>query len=287
MIYAVIAILVSTGIVITFKLFNRFQINNLQAITINYLVASFFGFLIYTGEVQLTEIPDQGWFKFAVFIGFLFIAVFFVFALSAQEAGIAITAVSSKMSVVIPVIVGVVFYSDESMSAIKSFGVIFTLLAFYFIFKTGKKEKIKRLFILLPVLLFFGNGSNDTLLNYCQKTYLGNTNSLILFLNVIFTTSLVLGILLLAYQVIRKKTIIKGKNLLAGSILGLLNFSSTYYVLKSLTLMQGSVFFPIFNVCMVGLSAIIGYFAFKENLRPLNWLGIVLAAIAICLVAIS
>ena len=287
MIYIILAILVSTGIVILFKLFNQYRINNLQAITFNYAVAALFGYVIYRGDIKTIEIPGTDWFYFAILIGFLFISVFFVFALSAQKAGVAITSVSSKMSVIIPVIIAVLFYPDESMNLRKAMGVLFTLMAFYFIFRNGKNPEKSGLFLILPVLLFFGNGLNDSLLNFCERNYSLNDSSLILFLNIIFSTSLILGCILVLYNIFFRNVRIQWKNVLAGAILGLLNFGSTYYVLKSLNVIQASLFFPVFNAGIVGFSAIIGYFAFKEKLRLINWLGILFAIIAICLIAVS
>ena len=287
MIYTIIAILVSSGIVILFKLFKLYNINNLQAITINYAIASLFGFMIYPGEVKTLDLPDQEWFHFAIFIGFSFIAVFNVFALSAQKAGVVITAVFSKMSVIIPVMVGVIIYPDESMNIHKALGVIFILMAFYFIFRNGSDGKRKGLYVILPVVLFLGNGANDSLLNYCENNFFSDNSSLILFLNVIFTSALIIGILLLVYELVFRNIKIRWRNVIAGSLLGLLNFGSTYYVLKALTIMQGSVFFPVFNAGIVIISALAAYFVFREKLRMLNWLGICFATIAICLIALS
>ncbi len=285
--YLIIAIIVSSAIVITFRLFTLFKIDNLQAITVNYVIASSFGALIYTGNTGIQDIWSLPWLPIALIIGLLFIVVFFIFALSAQKAGVAITAVSSKMSVIIPVIIGVVFYPDERMNLMKLLGIIFTLSAFYLIFMKEKQEKVRNIYFFLPLLLFLGNGTNDTLLNYCENNYIRDNNGVILLLNIIFTTALILGVIYLSIQFIRKKSRLHIKNIIAGIILGLLNFGSTYYVLKSLTQLQSSVFFPIFNLGIVGISVLFGFTVFKEKLRLLNWLGIIFAAIAITLIAYS
>jgi uncharacterized membrane protein len=67
----------------------------------------------------------------------------------------------------------------------------------------------------------------------------------------------------------------------------LLNWYSTLYFLKGLDIFQVSFFVPVFNVGVVALSAITGYMVFKEKLSRMNWIGIVLAILAIVLIAQS
>jgi len=113
MIYLVLAILTSTTIVVTFKIFKRFNISILQAITVNYLTASVFGY-VSNERFQFAEIPEQPWFGSALIVGLTLIVAFNLYALSAQYAGIAITAISSRMSVVIPVLFGFLLFGDST-----------------------------------------------------------------------------------------------------------------------------------------------------------------------------
>ncbi len=133
MINIALVILISTLIFVTFKFFTRFNVDNFQAITINYLVASIFGILIVGSQFQYENIIEKAWLVHAGFIGLIFIITFVLFALSSQKAGVAITAVFSKMSVVIPVIAGIFLY-NETLNLLKILGIISTLLAFVLIF---------------------------------------------------------------------------------------------------------------------------------------------------------
>ncbi|MEA3476964.1 MAG: EamA/RhaT family transporter, partial [Bacteroidota bacterium] len=71
----------------------------------------------------------------------------------------------------------------------------------------------------------------------------------------------------------------------AGIILGLINFGSTYYIIKSMASFESSVVFPIVNVGIVSLSTLTGFFIFREKLSWINWLGIFLSLTAIMLIA--
>ena len=75
------------------------------------------------------------------------------------------------------------------------------------------------------------------------------------------------------------------RNIIAGIILGLINFGSTFYILKAMGIFKSSVVFPITNAGIVSLSALIGYFFFREKLKLVNWIGIGLAIIAIIMIA--
>ncbi len=282
MLYLILAVVQSTLIVVLFKLFIRFGINNLQAIVVNYFVASMLGFSLSTGFSGIAEITDQAWLIFAILSGFFLMFVFNIFALSSQKVGVAITAVTSKMSVVIPVVFGFLLY-NEPLGILKIIGIICALMAFYLTFKREEKISIKSYYLILPVLLFLGNGTNDTLLNYAERRFLFGDS--MYFLSSAFFISLIFGLIFFGIKSCVKPQKIEWKNIAGGTILGLLNLGSTYFFLQALSVFESSVFFPIFNVSIVALAALIGYFVFKETLRRINWLGILLAALAIIIMA--
>ncbi len=282
MIYLILTILQSTLIFVVFKLFTRFKIDNLQAITANYIIGAAFGFLIYDGSCTICDITDAPWLTIAIMLGVLFIVVFNIFALSSQKVGVALTSVASKMSVIIPVGLGFWLYQDQ-VNAMKIIGLIAALAAFYLTLrKPGNTQFDKRLFI-LPILLFFGNGMVDSVMKYSQHHYI--TDDIILFLCIVFLSAFTIGVVMLLIRVARRKVRFGFKHIIAGFILGLINFGSTYYIIKSMATFESAVVFPIVNVGIVSLSTLIGYFGFREKLSWINWIGIILAIIAIIIIA--
>lgn len=289
MIYLILAIVISTSIVITFRLFSKYSINNTQAITANYLVAAILSFAIHPEAYSFAGLPGKNWFIFSCIIGATFILTFFLFALSAQKVGVAITSVTSKMSVVIPVSIGIFLYT-EPLTVVKLVGIIVSLLAFYLIFKKKSNTKIDYRLIILPIFLFLGNGTNDSLTKHATTKLPGFGNDFMLFLGVVFTVSFIIGLIIWLVSWFRTKDKglrISTRSILAGAWLGLLNFGSSYYFIVALGYFDSSVFFPIFNVSIVGLSALSGFFLFREKLLPVNWFGIFLAVCAIILVALG
>lgn len=290
-IFITIAILFFVSIFLIFRMFEKYKINNSHAIIVNYLVASTFSFIVYSGKTKLIDIVNQDWFIATAVLGSLFMISFLLYAISTQKAGMAITSVASKMSVVIPVFIGAYLYEYEHLSIVKIIGLIFALLSFYLIFKQSGKGKIQWLKIILPLLIFLFSGATDALMKYIREIYFKSSemdlNSEILFIGSLFIISFISGIFILGPITIIKKDKIELKSLWAGIVLGIANFFSALTMFKAMGYFESSVFFPIFNVSIVGLSAIIGIVFFKEKLSRINYIGLILALITIIILAIS
>ena len=286
MIFLILAIITSTLVAVTIKLFDKFNVDAFQAIGINYMVCIIAGILFYKGKIDSNIIINYPWMKYAIMLGFGFIAMFNVFAISTSKIGVALSSVSSKMSVVIPVYFGILLYHDK-FDVFKIAGFIFTILAFYFIFKKEKAVPFRPLYFILPLLLFTGNGFNDTMQTFCQRTYAMNNDMILLFMTIIYSTALLIGIIIFTYRSIFHEYKINSTNIIAGIILGVFNFTTTFYFLKSVGYFQSTFVFPIFNVSLVSFSTLIGVAFFKERLRRINWVGIVLAILAIIIIAIG
>jgi len=285
MLYLILAILTSTAILVLFKLFPRYRIQLLQAITVNYITATSLGFFIERNNPQIASITQQEWLPFAILIGCVFIFTFQLFAFSSQTAGVAITAVSSKISVVIPVLVGVLIYANETLSVFKIIGLILAIVSFLLVFNNNANMKINPRFIFLPIILFLVNGFNDTLMTYSQRTHAGENT--MIFIACIFFTSMVIGLIWVSLKLIIFKEKILLRNIIAGILLGIFNFLSTYYFFKGVDKMESAVFFPVLNTGIVVLSALSGIVFFKEKFNLINWIGIVTAIATIILIAIS
>ncbi|KAF5039132.1 hypothetical protein DSECCO2_547140 [anaerobic digester metagenome] len=285
MIWLILALLTSTLIMVCFKLFPKFGIDTLQAIATNYIVAFIAGWLTVTpsGPDQLVS---SDWFPISIASGVLLILTFFVFASSTAKVGIAITSVSSKMSVLIPVTLGFLVFG-ESMQALKIAGIIISLPAFYFIFKQNEHFHLKSALLILPVLLFLGNGTNDSLLKTAQYFFLRGDDDLVSYLTSAFGIAFCISVLLVSFNCIRNKKKIELKNILAGILLGLLNWYSTLFFLKGLTVVDVTVFIPVFNAGIVCLGAVTGLAFFKEKMGGWNVFGLGLAVVAIVLIALG
>jgi drug/metabolite transporter (DMT)-like permease len=84
---------------------------------------------------------------------------------------------------------------------------------------------------------------------------------------------------------IREKRTIKPVGVLAGFVLGSLNFGATYYFVRSMKLFESAFLFPVVNAGIVSLVAIIGFLFFNEKLSKYNWIGILTAVVAIIMIS--
>lgn len=284
MLFLIATTLFSTGIFILFKLFKLYNINNLQAIVGNYMIASFVGFYSYESKFSATEIFQASWFPLSILIGGAFIGVFFLFALSNQKVGVAITAVSSKMSVVIPTAAGFLLFSDP-LSPQKIIGIVLALVALYLALykKSDGVSRFNLKLILLPLFLFIGTGANDLLMKIADHYFV--TDDVLLLTSIIFSIALIIGVIILVYSILKYKTSLKLKNFIAGGLLGLVNFGSTYYLFRSMEIYDNSLLFPIRNTGVVSLSAFAALVFFGEKLERTNLIGIFLALIAIIMIS--
>ncbi len=285
MLFLILTILTSAGILMLFRVFVKYDIHILQAIVVNYITASLLGFAIQWNSFTVTEVVNQNWLPYAMLIGCIFIMTFQIFAYSSQTAGVAITAISSKISVVIPVFIGAFLYANESLSLMKVLGLVFAIISFLLVFSNNANMKINPRFIFLPIILFLANGLNDSMMTFAQRKFAGfNT---MLFVSCIFFFSLVIGVIWLVVNYLVLKQKLHYKNIIAGILLGILNFLSTYYFFKGVETVESGVFFPVMNTGVVSLSALTGYFVFKEKLNRINWFGIVIALGTIVFIAFA
>lgn len=286
MIFLLLSVLSSSVIFVVFKLFDRFKINTLQAIIFNYFIAFSSGLLIDDQPLNLEKIPSEAWFPGTIILGFLFIAVFYLAALTTQRSGLSVVSVATKMSVAIPVLFGIFLY-NESTGLLKVSGILLALTAVY-LTSIKKKEgiTIRKRNLIFPLLVFFGSGIIDTTIKYLETSYVAETD-VALFTSTIFAIAGCIGISILILQAIRKTLVLSWKNVVGGIALGVPNFGSIYFLVLALRThgMESSTVFPINNVAIVMTSTLLGILLFKESMLPKNWLGIGIAVVSIILIA--
>jgi drug/metabolite transporter (DMT)-like permease len=286
MIDLILCILFSSSLFVIFKLFNTYKIQTLFAIITNYFIAGAFSTFFYTKTIDISLIPDKAWFFPTISLGFLFITVFYITARTSQEIGVSVASVASKMSLVIPVLVGVMLYKED-LGPIKVFGIVLALIAVYFSSLKNKTITVKTGTLVLPLLLFIGSGLVDTSIKYIQTTYVPK-DEFPLFSTVVFTSAGVFGVLFILIRSYKIPLKINYRNILGGIVLGVFNYLTLHFLLRALQndFSDSSSIFTINNVATVLFSTLLGILLFKEKLIPKNWIGIGLAVISIIIVAL-
>ncbi|RDY61309.1 EamA family transporter [Flagellimonas nanhaiensis] len=286
MIYLALSVLSSTFIFVVFKLYDVYKIQTLYAIIVNYVVACIVGLLLYENPIQPTQIVESSWFWGPVALGVLFIVIFNLMARTAQVAGVSVASVATKMSLAIPVVVGVVLY-QEKLSLYQIFGILLALVAVYLASIKGKSVSINKKDLLLPLLVFIGSGIIDTSMKYFEEKHLA-PQEVAIFSSMIFGFAAFTGLLFILLQIRKKPLKLNLKNVAGGIVLGVPNYFSIFFLIKALQsdILGSAAVFTLNNVAIVLFSTLIGILLFKEKLTTKNWSGVGLAILSIILVAL-
>jgi drug/metabolite transporter (DMT)-like permease len=281
MIYLLLTIFSSTSIYIIFKHAKNYSCQLTDLITINYLTATLLGFVFFVQFNNGLISQIKSWYIFAILTGFLFIVMFFLIGNSSQKAGITVTTLANKLSLVFPVLFSLIYF-EEQITPLKFIGIISGVVAvFLAIYKTDIK-KTKLIYLLLPVFIFAGSGITDSVVKYVQAVKIDQTESA-LFSTIVFFIAFVISLLI---SVIRKKAVfvsINSPTLILGTLLGVVNFGSLYFLIDALNKsnLKSSLVFAVVNMSIVILSALAGRLLFNEKLSKINTAGIILAIFSI------
>lgn len=271
-----------------FKYFGKYKVNNLQAIIINYFTAGSLAVVITNINglpINFQHIVLSNYIVPSLIIGLLFIITFNLLAYGTQKIGIAISTVANKMSMIVPVIIGIYLFK-EALGVFKLIGIFLAISAIYMTSTKSGKLLFDKKFMPIILLIFLGQGIADGTLSWTQKFTLSTENTSLFFASTFFSAG-TFGCLFLVYDLMVKKIQFQAKSILWGIALGVPNYLTLHFFIRSLQspILESSQVFPVVNMGIIILSAISGIILFKEKLTPLNWSGIAIAIIAISFIS--
>ncbi len=282
-IFLLLSIAFSTFINLIFRWFKDFNVNKFQAIIVNYVVCFIIGFSLSTHQDILSYVHEQ-WFIYCILLGFIFIAIFFSMALTTEKLGISVTAVSGKMSVVIPILFAY-FFAKEDITLLFVIGLILSILSIYFI--TVKKElHIDKRYLILPVIVFLGGGMIDTSLKVLQQAY-SEDIPLSTISYSIFLGAFIAGTSIYLVKEKANFSSWEWKSVKAGVALGVPNYFSIFFLLSAIEgfSVKSAFVFGVNNVGVVLVSTLLSVLIFKEKLEPKNQWGLLLAVVSIAIIS--
>jgi uncharacterized membrane protein len=263
-------------------MFEKYKVDNLQALIVNYLTAAGCSYFFLEQDFSLNHVLNSEWLYHAMIIGTLFIIVFNFYAFGTQKVGIAVTTVANKMSLIIPVCAALILYPENNtFDALKGIAFFLALAGIYLSSTKGGKLSFDKKYLWLIILVFVGQGISDSIFNdFAQK--FPNEGGYLFFMTLFFMAS-ISGILILIGKSINTKNKLQLKSIFWGIIFGVPNFFSLVFFLKALgdPKLTSSIVFPLVSMGVVVSSSVIGLFLFKENLTRNNWIGIILSICAI------
>ena len=302
MIYLILAILFSTGVFVAMRLFERFHLDNHQALMWNYVFAAGTGFLLCKQFDAPAQLVAEPWFGLSLITGFWFIFTYLLMTASTQRSGVTVTSLSSKLSVVLPTLAGVVLFG-EKLNFVATLGIVLALVALVLVVGGKKGDTTNQgdakidsvessicvstgrkgwLIGLLPIFIFFGTGTGDILMKLTEQR--NRADDMSFMIAFIYFIALLFGILIVAYDLIRGRSKWQWKSALGGIGLGVINYFSTYCVYNAMRCFDNVVLFPVYNIGVVSVTALTGWLLFKEKLTWKNYLGLAIAIIAVILI---
>jgi len=289
MIYLIASILSSTIILLLFRSMQNSVAVTRHTILINYLAAAFAGSVLFNVD---WSIGSSTWFWPAAIEGVGFYLVFRMIALTTQRSGIAVSSIATKMSVVIPTLIGVTVLG-ESINILKVAGLVCGTVAVFlaagFRFNLGSKTKadsqreITGWF--LPLLVFVCTGLIDASFKLFQIRGLTDAH----FPGFIVTIFGFAFIAAVVHHLILPDKTINRTSVVFGVALGLANLGTVYFILKALAMpgWESSIVYPLNNFGIVLVSTLAAIVIFGENLTASVKLSLCFAFSSIALLYAS
>lgn len=285
MLFLLGGILCNVAILLVVRSFNKFGIQPFPGIVVNYFVAGSLA-LFFTSSREVFFEARHLWWP-ALFLGALFISVFYLISRTTEKMGVSVASVANKMSVVIPVVLAFALYGD-SISLPKLAGILLALVSVVFVSSRKESGSAQGRAWLLPAAVFLGSGIIDAIVNFAQKRMVRSPDETACLTALFFYAAGTIGLLSLLLFYPRKSEVNWIRTLAGGIVLGTPNFFSIYLVMRAISenVLESSVLYPVVNVGVVLGSTLGALLFFREKLSLLNWIGVLCSITAIALITL-
>ena len=283
--YLVFAIVCSVIVSVFLKVARRNHIDIAQAIASNYIMATALTWFVLKPNLSTIQNSNPQAIALFVALGFLLPSVFIIMSKAVESAGIVKSDAAQRLSLFIPIVWALLFFG-EKLTPARALGIILAFAALSCLLYKGKGSRdaggsFKQ--TALPLLgVWLGYGVIDILFKQIAKTgsaFAGN----------LFVAFVLAGLLIFIYLII-KHTKWSARSLLAGLVLGTLNFGNILFYVRAHQVFKNdpTLVFAGMNIGVITLGTLVGALLFHEKISRINALGIVLAILSIfCLFYLS
>lgn len=263
-----ISIICSVAVSVLLKVARRQNIHIGQAIAVNYAVAAGLCLIILQPQPSSLLKPGTAWWVL-IALGVLLPVIFLAMAGAVRHAGIVLSDAAQRLSLFIPLIASFLLFG-ETQSFSKFAGIATALIALVCLLIRPRKESGSGATGMAAGLLlsvWIGYGAIDVLFKQLAK-------SGAMFSSSLFAAFVLAGIVIFSYLLI-KRTPWSKRNVVAGLVLGLLNFGNIYFYIRAHQVFphNPTLVFSAMNIGVISVGALIGAGVFKEKLSWINMLG--------------
>ena len=285
MIYVLLSVICSVLVSVLLKLARRFDVDVVQAIAWNYVVAGALTALLLQPSLSSLREPGAPWLALAG-LGVLLPTIFLALGASVRHAGIVRSDAAQRLSLLISLLAAFVLFGEQ-LTGLKAVGIALGLLALLcMVWRTGRGPADSGVAgWLYPLLVLGGFGAIDILFKRVALAGVPLGASL----QAMFALALLVAFALQLWRRLSGRTRFTVRSALSGMALGLANFGNILFYLRGHRALpqHPALVFASMNIGVVALGALIGVLVFRERLSRLNLGGVLLALLAIGLIAFA
>ncbi len=200
---------------------------------------------------------------FGLLLGSIFVYSFFLFTIAVRVAGTALATVSSRLSVIVPVVLAMVIYR-EIPGFLQFSGLILAFITIYLFYRSLRNNSDGQLHLteyLTLILLLTGIGIND----FCMKLFQvwrPESEKPVFLLSIFFAAWLYSS-----GYVVLKKIAVDRKTVLLGLLLGVPNIFSSFFLISALSEVEAIIVYPLVNIGIILTTAVAAWIIWKEKLN--------------------
>lgn len=322
MLFLALAVTCSVAIGMIFKVAGYYDLDRTALLTVNYAAAVgvAIGLIALGGRGASDGLTTSApLLLLGVGTGALLIFGFFMLSVSTDVAGMSLSIGVMRVSVVIPFLASWVVWSEEP-STWQLAGMGLASVAFFLIAQKQQESTPEPAMAgggddpphplgseegedaragggddttdALPepnarvlgtlFILFLSGGAVDITMKTFQESF-GADNSRFLFLLLAFGIAFLIGLAIVLFRGVRYGAWPDRRTVLWGTILGVINYGSLEFLLRALEVLPGTVVFPVNNIAIVILAALLGVTVWKERLSRTNQIGLAFAVAGLIL----
>jgi len=279
--FLVLAILSSAAMTIVLKIFKTGDHNRYAIILGNYITCIILGVVLLKDKSLLLKGSLPTYICGGI-CGVLFVAALVLMQKSIESNGAVMTSAFSKLGLMVPLLMSVVFFGEKP-GIFQIIGTLIVLCAMWVINQKKDTGSIKAPLILVIVLIF--TGLADSMAKIFDR--LGTRDQDSLYILFVFTTALVLTVLLFFFEKRRTGKTAQLRDFAAGIAVGVPNYFSSLLLLKTLSVFPAFIVYTVFSTGALMAVSIVGVALFKEKLQKNQIAGLLMIVIALILLNVQ
>lgn len=258
--FLITAMMCSSSVNLTFAYAKSKGMDTLHVTFFNYLAAFALSAFIFMRNITasasyLTVLADQAFLPiFAAYTGVIYLTCFLGIQFSVIKNGPSITTMFNRLGMIVPVAVSIVIF-NEMPTPFRWIGIILAIVALI-AYSYDRGFQFNGLLFTVFVLGGAAELSNKLFSALFDESFKP------FYLLIVFGTCTIITVFILKFR--SHKGSITGKEIQAGIFLGTANFSTAFFILKSLVALPSTIVYPSLSVGVILITALVSKLFFGE-----------------------